>query len=60
MSQIDDKENFQNISDYTVIDIIGTGSFGTCYKVKRKSTDDYYVWKAVDYGAMALHEKQVN
>lgn len=53
-------KNFQNFSDYSVIDIINYGSFGTCYKVKRKSLNRLYVWKAIDFGAMSNHDKQVN
>lgn len=52
-------ENSEDLLNYVVTGIIGTGSFGTCYKVKDKTTNKYYVWKAVDYGSMSLHEKEV-
>lgn len=49
----------EELSDYTVTGVIGTGSFGTCYRVKETKTNKYYVFKAVDYGSMDLHEKEV-
>ena len=51
---------FQNISDYSVLDIINYGSFENCYKVKRKSVNKLYVWKAINYGEMSDHDKEVN
>jgi len=48
-----------HIEDYEVLNIIGTGSFSTCYKVKKKSSGNLYVWKAVGYGGMSEEKKQV-
>ncbi len=59
MSKSDENQNLEDINNYSVINIIGTGSFGTCYKVQHKFNHKYYVWKAVDYGSMSLNEKKV-
>ncbi|XP_069705761.1 serine/threonine-protein kinase Nek2 [Periplaneta americana] len=47
------------VEDYEVLNIIGTGSFGTCYKVQKKSNGQLYVWKAVNYGGMSEDKKQL-
>lgn len=47
------------IEDYEVLQVIGTGSFGSCYKVRNKLSGRIYVWKAVDYGKMTEEKKQV-
>lgn len=47
----------ENISDYIVTEVIGSGSFGTCYKVKHKTSLQEYVWKAVNYGQMSEEKK---
>ncbi|KAJ9575834.1 hypothetical protein L9F63_007292 [Diploptera punctata] len=47
------------LEDYEAINIIGTGSFGTCYKVRKKSNGYVYVWKAVGYGGMSEEKKQL-
>lgn len=48
-----------HIEDYEVLNVIGTGSFGTCYKVQKKSNGLLYVWKAIGYGGMSEEKKQV-
>jgi NIMA (never in mitosis gene a)-related kinase len=48
-----------NIEDYEVLNVIGTGTFGTCYKVQNKSSGHVYVWKAISYGGMSEEKKQV-
>jgi NIMA (never in mitosis gene a)-related kinase len=48
-----------HIEDYEVLNVIGTGSFSTCYKVQKKSNGHLYVWKAVGYGGMSEEKKQV-
>lgn len=47
----------EDISDYDVTGIIGSGSFGTCYKVKHKTSLREYVWKAVNYDKMTEENK---
>jgi Protein kinase domain. len=47
------------LSDYQVIHAIGSGSFGTCYKVRHKHTNKYFVWKVIDYGDMSEEKKKV-
>lgn len=47
------------IEDYEVLQVIGTGSFGSCYKVRNKLSGRIYVWKAIDYGKMTEEKKQV-
>lgn len=34
------------------------GSYGSVYKVKRKSDDQVFVWKELDYGKMNEKERQ--
>lgn len=59
MSQTKENHDLEDIHSYDVFSIIGTGSFGTCYKVRHRKTNKYYVWKAVDYGSMSLQNKKV-
>lgn len=47
------------LTDYEVLCIIGSGSFGVCYKVKHKKNNQVYVWKAIDYGCMSEDQKQL-
>lgn len=47
------------IEDYEVLQVIGTGCFGSCYKVRNKLSGRIYVWKAIDYGKMNEEKKQV-
>ncbi|KAI5730741.1 hypothetical protein M8J76_016910 [Diaphorina citri] len=47
------------LSDYQVIHAIGSGSFGTCYKVRHKHTNKYFVWKVIDYGDMSEEKKKL-
>ncbi|KAG8224235.1 hypothetical protein J437_LFUL002691 [Ladona fulva] len=49
----------ERIEDYEVLGIIGTGSFGTCYKVRKRNTSHVFVWKAVDYGSMSEERKKL-
>ncbi|KAI5610967.1 serine/threonine-protein kinase Nek2 [Silurus asotus] len=45
--------------DYEVICTIGSGSYGKCQKIRRKSNGKILVWKELDYGSMAEVEKQM-
>jgi serine/threonine protein kinase len=45
-------------SDYTVVQQIGVGSFGTCCLVKRLADGQKFVWKEVRYGNMREAEKE--
>ncbi|KAL4630566.1 serine/threonine-protein kinase Nek2 isoform X1 [Arapaima gigas] len=45
--------------DYEVLCTIGSGSFGQCQKIRRKSDGKILVWKVLDYGTMAEAEKQM-
>ncbi|XP_068609945.1 serine/threonine-protein kinase Nek2 [Brachionichthys hirsutus] len=45
--------------DYEVLYTIGSGSYGRCQKITRKSDGKILVWKELDYGAMAEREKQM-
>eukprot|EP00052_Salpingoeca_macrocollata_P010528 m.81990 g.81990 ORF g.81990 m.81990 type:complete len:416 (+) comp17604_c0_seq3:187-1434(+) len=46
-------------SDYSVLETIGTGTFGVCRKIRRKSDGKVLVWKELDYGGMNEKEKQM-
>ncbi|XP_029902403.1 serine/threonine-protein kinase Nek2 [Myripristis murdjan] len=47
------------IEDYEVLYTIGSGSYGKCQKIRRKSDGKVLVWKELDYGTMAESEKQM-
>ncbi|KAM8818083.1 serine/threonine-protein kinase Nek2 [Rhynchonycteris naso] len=45
--------------DYEVLHTIGTGSYGRCQKIRRKTDGKILVWKELDYGSMTEAEKQM-
>ncbi|XP_023695186.1 serine/threonine-protein kinase Nek2 [Paramormyrops kingsleyae] len=47
------------VEDYEVLYTIGSGSYGKCQKIRRKSDGKMLVWKELDYGTMAEAEKQM-
>lgn len=47
------------VEDYEVLYTIGTGSYGRCQKIRRRSDGKILVWKELDYGTMAESEKQM-
>lgn len=47
------------VDDYEVLYTIGSGSYGKCQKIRRKSDGKILVWKELDYGTMAESEKQM-
>ncbi|KAG5846316.1 hypothetical protein ANANG_G00113650 [Anguilla anguilla] len=47
------------VEDYEVLYTIGSGSYGKCQKIRRKSDGKLLVWKELDYGTMAEAEKQM-
>ncbi|KAM9339017.1 serine/threonine-protein kinase Nek2 [Symphorus nematophorus] len=47
------------VDDYEVLYTIGSGSYGRCQKIRRKSDGKILVWKELDYGTMAESEKQM-
>ncbi|XP_030637410.1 serine/threonine-protein kinase Nek2 [Chanos chanos] len=47
------------VEDYEVLYTIGSGSYGKCQKIRRKSDGKILVWKELDYGTMAEAEKQM-
>jgi len=47
------------LDDYEVISTIGSGSYGTCKKIRRKKDGKLLVWKEMDYGTMSETEKQM-
>ncbi|XP_006002476.1 serine/threonine-protein kinase Nek2 [Latimeria chalumnae] len=47
------------VEDYEVLYTIGTGSYGKCQKIRRKSDGKILVWKELDYGTMSEGEKQM-
>nr|CAB3264287.1 serine/threonine-protein kinase Nek2 [Phallusia mammillata] len=46
------------LSDYDILYQIGSGSYGKCLKVRRRSDSKILVWKDMDYGSMTEPEKQ--
>ena len=47
------------LSDFTVLDTIGSGSFGICKRVRRVADGKQLVWKELDYGQMSAREKEM-
>ncbi|XP_039594671.1 serine/threonine-protein kinase Nek2 [Polypterus senegalus] len=47
------------VEDYEVLFTIGSGSYGKCQKIRRKSDGKILVWKELDYGTMTESEKQM-
>ncbi|XP_070705540.1 serine/threonine-protein kinase Nek2 [Pempheris klunzingeri] len=47
------------VEDYEVLYTIGSGSYGRCQKIRRKSDGKTLVWKELEYGTMAESEKQM-
>ncbi|XP_064600330.1 serine/threonine-protein kinase Nek2-like isoform X2 [Liolophura sinensis] len=47
------------LEDYEVLNTVGTGSYGTCKKIRRKKDGKVFVWKEMDYGSMSDTEKQM-
>lgn len=45
--------------DYDVLSVMGTGTFGTCYKVRNKMTEKIFVWKSIDYSDFDEDKKQL-
>ncbi|XP_037051898.1 serine/threonine-protein kinase Nek2 [Bradysia coprophila] len=45
--------------DYEVLSVMGTGTFGTCFKVRNKLTEKIFVWKSIDYSAFDEDKKQL-
>ena len=42
---------------YRIISILGKGSYGTCYKVSKKQTNEVYVMKAVAIHGLSSAER---
>lgn len=47
------------LDDFEPLSVIGSGSYGTCKKVKRKKDGKIFAWKEMDYGSMTESEKQM-
>ena len=47
------------MQNYEKQEMIGKGSFGVVYKIRRKSDGRTLVWKELDYGKMKDKEKQL-
>jgi len=47
------------LDDYDVVCTIGSGSYGTCKKIKRKTDGKIRVWKELEYGSMTDEEKKL-
>ncbi|KAL5009383.1 hypothetical protein ScPMuIL_014964 [Solemya velum] len=48
-----------SLEDFEVLSTIGTGSYGTCKRIRRKKDGKILVWKEMDYGSMSEAEKQM-
>ncbi|XP_078000688.1 serine/threonine-protein kinase Nek2-like [Glandiceps talaboti] len=47
------------LENYEQLYTIGSGSYGKCKKIRRKSDGKILVWKEMDYGKMTESEKQM-
>ena len=45
--------------DYKVLKQIGSGQFGVCKKVQRRTDGKIFAWKEIDYGMMVEDEKRL-
>ena len=48
-----------SLSSYEVLEVLGTGSFGTVSKVRRRDTGQICVWKEIHFGQMSEREKSM-
>jgi NIMA (never in mitosis gene a)-related kinase 2 len=46
-----------SIDHYDVLETLGTGSFGTVSKLRRKTDGKLFVWKEINFGSMSEREK---
>ena len=46
------------MSDFEILDRLGSGSFGTVFKVKRLEDNDHYVIKTVRVSELSRREQQ--
>ncbi|XP_034256013.1 serine/threonine-protein kinase BRSK2-like [Thrips palmi] len=47
------------LNDFDVLELIGSGSFGSCYKVRNRHTHEIIVWKVIEYGCLSEEKKQL-
>ncbi|KAJ1525293.1 hypothetical protein ONE63_010116 [Megalurothrips usitatus] len=47
------------LNDFEVLELIGSGSFGSCYKVRNRHTHEVIVWKVIGYGSLSEEKKQL-
>lgn len=47
----------EEVATYRIVSILGKGSYGTCYKVSKKQTDETYVMKAVAIHGLSNTER---
>ncbi|KAF0971981.1 hypothetical protein FDP41_009677 [Naegleria fowleri] len=47
------------LSDFEIVEQLGSGSFGKVMKVRSKKDQQLYVWKEIDYSKMSEKEKQL-
>ncbi|XP_055845575.1 uncharacterized protein LOC129911726 [Episyrphus balteatus] len=48
----------KTLQDYEVISVIGSGAFGTCFKVRDKDSGEIYAWKGMDYDELSETKKE--
>lgn len=46
------------MQDHEVLQIMGAGSFGTCFEVQNKLTHKLFVWRAIDCGEITVETKR--
>lgn len=47
------------LDEFEVVEVIGSGQYGVCKKVRKKSDRKIFVWKELDYGQMTEAEKKL-
>lgn len=50
--------HMKTLQDYEVISVIGSGAFGTCFKVRDKTSGAIYAWKSMDYDELSETKKE--
>ena len=53
------KEVSEVLTDYEPNELIGIGAFSRVFTVRRKSTNETFVWKEFSYGTMSYDQKQM-
>jgi serine/threonine protein kinase len=60
IDQLIDKKNKLNVNDFVIIKLIGKGSYGKVFLVRRNNTDEVYAMKVLKKKEMIYKEQVVH